>query len=82
MGWNPAYSPYDVRFDPSAIPRIRASEIKVDQVGLYDYIDYFDKHPEERFISDGVAEIITIPENNEEWIQSTGDREIYTYLMK
>ena len=53
VGWNPAYSPYDDRFDPLSIPRIRASEMDVDNVGMYNYIEYFENHPDQRFISDG-----------------------------
>lgn len=53
VGWMPALSPYDPDFDPTSIPRVRASETKVDGVGLYDYLSYFQKHPEQRFISDG-----------------------------
>lgn len=79
VGWNPAYSPYDNRFDPASIPRIRASEMEVDHVGLYDYLNYFDKHREERFVSDGVAEIITVPENRKEFIYAPDDKEIYIY---
>lgn len=79
VGWNPAYSPYDSRFDHTSISRIRASEMKVDNVGLYNYLDYFDKHPEERFISDGVAEIITIPADKIEFIHAVGNKEIYVY---
>lgn len=62
VGWNPGYSSYDRRFDHLSIPRIRASEMKADDAGLYNYIEYFDRNPEERFISDGLAEVITIPE--------------------
>lgn len=53
VGWNPAYSPYDERFSALSIPRIRASEMNVDNVGMYNYIEYFDKNPGQRFISDG-----------------------------
>jgi peptidoglycan/xylan/chitin deacetylase (PgdA/CDA1 family) len=79
VGWNPAYSPYDKKFDHSSIPRIRASEMKVDNVGIYNYIDYFDKHPEERFISDGIAEVITIPEEKKELLIHDSGREVYLY---
>ena len=79
VGWNPAYSPYDNKFDHTSIPRIRASEVKVDHVGLYNYIDYFDKHPEEKFISDGVAEIVTVPLDKKEFVRASGDKEIYLY---
>lgn len=79
VGWNPAFSPYDNSFDHTSIPRIRASEMKVDNVGLYNYLDYFDRHPSERFISDGIAEIITVPEDKKESVHAVGNREIYTY---
>lgn len=79
VGWNPAYSPYDKRFDQTSIPRIRASEMNVDNVGLYNYLDYFDKHPEERFISDGIAEIITVPAEKKEFVNGSADRELYLY---
>lgn len=79
MGWNPAPSPYDVKFDPAGIPRVRASEKKVGNVGLYNYLDYFDRHPEERFVSDGVPEIITVPKEKKDIVQSVGGKEIYAY---
>lgn len=79
VGWNPAPSPYDKKFDPAGIPRVRASETNVDNVGLYNYLDYFDRHPEERFISDGVPEIITVPEGKKDIVQSVGGKEIYAY---
>lgn len=79
VGWNPAHSPYDSRFDPVSIPRIRASEMKVDHVGIYNYIEYFDQHPDERFISDGAAEIVTVPMDKADLISAPGDREVYPY---
>jgi peptidoglycan/xylan/chitin deacetylase (PgdA/CDA1 family) len=79
VGWNPAPSPYDKKFAPLGIPRVRASETNVDHVGLYDYLDYFDRHPDERFISDGVSEIVTIPKEKKDIVQSVGGKEIYAY---
>ena len=79
VGWNPAHSPYDTRFSFESIPRIRASEMKVDNVGMYNYIQYFDNNPSERFISDGVAEIITVPKDKVELITTDSDKEIYVY---
>ena len=60
VGWHPAPSPFDEKFNPLSIPRIRASEMDVDNVGMYNYIEYFDNHPEARFISDGDPETITM----------------------
>lgn len=82
VGWNPGQSPYSSEFNPLSIPRVRASETKVDNVGLYDYLDYFDRNPQERFVSDGVAEIVTVPEDKRELLSLPGDREIYTYNQK
>ncbi len=79
VGWNPTYSPYDTRFDFESIPRIRASEMKVDNVGMYNYIEYFDNNPQERFISDGFPEIVTVPEEKLELIRIDLDKEIYAY---
>ncbi len=79
VGWNPGFSPYDTRFDFESIPRIRASEMKVDNVGMYNYIDYFDNNPGERFISDGFPEIITLPEDKLELVRQDLVKEIYLY---
>lgn len=79
VGWNPAYSPYDTKFNNLSIPRIRASEMKVDGVGMYNYIKYFDNHPEEKFISDGVSGVITVPKAKAELIKTPSDKELYTY---
>lgn len=79
VGWNPAYSPYDKRFDFRSIPRIRASEINVDQVGMYQYLDYFDKNSEERFISDGRSETITVPTEKLEDLGSFPDKQVVLY---
>lgn len=79
VGWNPGYSPYDSKFNSVSIPRVRASQTKVDNVGLYNYLDYFDKHPEEKFISDGVANIVTVPKDKAKDINITIKKEIYEY---
>lgn len=82
VGWNPAFSPYDTRFNYESIPRIRASEMKVDNVGMYNYIEYFDNNPDERFISDGFSEIITVPEDKLELLPENLEKEIYVYEKK
>lgn len=81
VGWNPALSPVDIEFNPSSLPRIRASEMKVDNVGMYNWIEYFDKNPSKRYISDGVKEVITIPSDKEELIdkEKLKDKELYIY---
>ena len=82
VGWNPGYSPYDNRFNPESIPRIRASETKVDNVGMYNYLEYFDNNPEERFISDGNPDIVTVPAHKADQINSENGKDIYIYDKK
>lgn len=61
VGWDPWYSPFHKDFTPFGIHRVTASELHVDGVGLYDWLRYFDEHPEQRFISDGNPAVVTIP---------------------
>jgi peptidoglycan/xylan/chitin deacetylase (PgdA/CDA1 family) len=57
VGANPAYSPVDKRFNPLKLPRVRGSSEYIDQ-----WIEYFKKHPEQKYISDGQADVVTVPE--------------------
>ncbi|WP_069649988.1 polysaccharide deacetylase family protein [Caloranaerobacter ferrireducens] len=66
VGWKPSYSPIDKRFNPYSIPRVRASETNVDNVGLYNWLEYFDKFPQKRFISDGNPDVVTVPKKFED----------------
>jgi polysaccharide deacetylase len=51
-----APSPFARQFDASRLPRIQA----VDSDFGY-WLDYFAKHPDERFVSDGDAKLVTVP---------------------
>ncbi|MGI6587059.1 MAG: polysaccharide deacetylase [Gracilibacteraceae bacterium] len=66
VGSNPAPSPVSVKFDPIRLPRVRASEMKTDGVGLYDWLQHFEKKPEKRYISDGNPDTVAIPESEKE----------------
>lgn len=68
VGWDPDKSPSSIKFDPRQIHRIRAGIVKVDNVGILDWLESFKKHPERRYISDGYADIITINEKDKEFI--------------
>jgi peptidoglycan/xylan/chitin deacetylase (PgdA/CDA1 family) len=50
VGARPAPSPDDPKFNPLKLPRIRADEKNFNK-----WIDYFDEHPEKRYVSDGIA---------------------------
>jgi peptidoglycan/xylan/chitin deacetylase (PgdA/CDA1 family) len=62
VGSNPAPSPVSVKFDPARLPRVRASEMNTEGLGLYDWLDTMDKKPERRYISDGNPDTVAIPE--------------------
>lgn len=81
VGWNPVDSPVTSEFNPLSIPRIRASEIKVDNVGMYNWMDFLDQNPSKRYISDGVKEVTTVPKSLEDTIdnEKLGDSELYIY---
>ena len=72
VGSNPCVSPFHQKFDISRLPRIRASEIKTDGVGLYDWLAYFRQHPHKRYISDGDPRYLTAPESWSELLNEAG----------
>ncbi|WDV44751.1 polysaccharide deacetylase family protein [Clostridiaceae bacterium M8S5] len=81
VGARPSVSPIDKNFNPMSIKRVRASETNVGRFGLYAYLEMFDKYPQKRFISDGVADIVTVNKKNENKIdkQKIGDKKLYIY---
>jgi peptidoglycan/xylan/chitin deacetylase (PgdA/CDA1 family) len=52
----PAPSPFSRAFDPVRLPRIQAVERDLGY-----WLNYFDKNPHERFVSDGDANSVTVP---------------------
>ena len=84
VGWDPVHSPVTSEFNPLSIPRIRASEIKVDNVGMYNWMDFLDQNPSKRYISDGVEGVTTVPKSLEDTIDSEklGDSELYIYELE
>lgn len=79
VGWDPYFSPYSVNFNPMYIHRVRASETNVGSIGIYGWLEHFDNYPEERFISDGNPDIITVPEDYTENLNKNADKEVYVY---
>lgn len=62
VGAEPAPSPFSIKFDPAALPRVRASEMYVDGYGLYDWLERLHDNPEIRYISDGDPATVVVPE--------------------
>jgi peptidoglycan/xylan/chitin deacetylase (PgdA/CDA1 family) len=81
VGSNPAPSPFAKRFDPAAIPRIRASEMLTGGQGLYDWLEYFKQNPQQRYVSDGNADTVAAPERLREEIDEAKlkGRRVVTY---
>lgn len=71
VGAGPSRAPSDRRFNPLAIPRIRVSDIATGVKSLQGWLDYYNTHPEERYISDGNPVTITIREQDEGNLERT-----------
>ena len=64
-GWRPSVSPFDEEFDRWEISRVR-SEGKIEEDDCKQYcstawLEHLDKHPEERYTSDGDPNTVTFP---------------------
>jgi polysaccharide deacetylase len=66
-----APSPFSRTFDPIHLPRIQAV-----QRDLNEWLTHFDKHPEDRFVSDGDATTITIPAALKDRLRSSLPRDL------
>lgn len=82
VGWDPYLSPYHREFDFSNIRRVRASEINVDGVGLYDWLRSYEKGSKRRYISDGNPNTIVVPESRIDFIDESRfeNKEIISYV--
>ncbi|MCM2279045.1 MAG: polysaccharide deacetylase family protein [Oligoflexia bacterium] len=56
VGSGPSPSPFSKKFRPLHIPRIRGSDPYFQQA-----LKYFDEHPEQRFVSDGDPQTVSVP---------------------
>ncbi len=54
-----ASSPFARTFDPYHLPRIQAVESELAR-----WLSYFDRNPQERYVSDGNPELITVPKGS------------------
>ncbi len=84
VGANPAPSPFSLDYDPGALPRVRASEIDTDGMGLYDWLERLRDNPERRYISDGDPATVAVPEERAEEIDRyrLGDKTLFPYQTK
>ena len=61
VGGGPSPSPVSKHFNRASVPRIRASDHHDGPRGLTSWLNYFDKHPERRYVSDGNPRTVTVP---------------------
>ncbi len=67
VGSHPSYSWADIRFNFKEIPRIRVSSTDEYQESE-EWYEYFENNHDLRYISDGVKNILTVPEDMEKYI--------------
>ena len=81
VGSNPSPPPGHKNFKPLYMPRVRASESDGKEPDMYYYLDYFEKYPERRYISDGNKDTLCFPEKDKDNLdeQRIGDKQIITY---
>ncbi len=81
VGWRPAYSPFDTLTKFTSLYRVTASEINVDNCGIYDYFKSYEQNIRERFISDGNPDVVTIPQRHSDYLNMdiVGDRLVNIY---
>jgi peptidoglycan/xylan/chitin deacetylase (PgdA/CDA1 family) len=79
VGWKPSVSPYDASFDFASIQRVQSGD---GHLQLTDWLDGYEKNPSKRFISDGRADRIVIPQRLADKIADVsklGGREVLSY---
>lgn len=71
-----------IKFDPFNVPRVRGSRGEEGDLGWY--FEYYEKHPEYRYISDGNPNRIAVPVEQEQNVNmdSLGDKELYIYTVE
>ncbi|MBI4610192.1 MAG: polysaccharide deacetylase family protein [Candidatus Rokubacteria bacterium] len=66
-----APSPFSRRFDPYRVPRIQALESELDH-----WLKYFERNPDERFVSDGDPATVTIPKGRRGEVRDPAGRSL------
>ena len=69
----PAPSPFSRGFDPYHLPRIQ-----VVGESVAEWVQYFDKHPAERFVSDGDPDTVTVPRESSGEVRTRAGQRLRT----
>lgn len=78
VGWNPTYSPIHKNFNYKSINRVQSGS---GEFQLSYWIEYFEKNPDKKYVSDGIKTQITIPKSIEENIDRSkiNDKKLVIY---
>lgn len=78
VGWKPIPSPYDKTFDPFSLNRVICGD---GEYSMHYWMDYFETHPERKYISDGDMDFISITKNDLENLKESlkGEPQIRWY---
>lgn len=81
VGWKPEYSSIHKKFDFEYIHRVHGSS---EEFGVRYWMDYFDKNPEKRYVSDGDKDTITVLESHKDVVEESklGDKTLRTYTLE
>lgn len=79
VGWDPAPSPFSIKFDPLSIHRVRSSGITTVDADLAWWLDNLKR--DKQYISDGNAATIAVPEAYTEYVDQVrlNGRTMLTY---
>lgn len=79
VGWDPAFSPVSLKFNPLSTHRVRASGIKPVEADLAWWLEKLSR--EEQYVSDGDPDTVTVPASKEEAVDKgkLGDKKLVIY---
>lgn len=79
VGWDPAQSPFSVKFDPLSTHRVRSSGIEPVSQDLAWWLENMKRS--NQFVSDGDPNTVTVPADYEDLVnkESLGDKQLVVY---
>ncbi|MFS1297793.1 polysaccharide deacetylase family protein [Streptosporangium longisporum] len=80
-GYTPALSPFNKKFDPLGIPRIRSMDKKGDCAKFCStaWLDWLKANPDERYTSDGDAQTVAFPKFKAPFVSKTFTERLLPY---
>lgn len=68
VGWDPNVAPVSKKFDTRFVHRVQGSSVKF---GLRYWMDYLDENPSQKYISDGILDVISVPKKRADLVDET-----------